>query len=46
MAAGDQLTTGKIGRKSKIAWINDKWIYDIINPFIHTANKNAGWNFQ
>jgi len=33
-------------RKSKIAWINDKWIYDIINPFIHAANKKAGWNFQ
>jgi PKHD-type hydroxylase len=33
-------------RKCKVAWINDKWIYDIINPFIHTANKNAGWNFQ
>ena len=33
-------------RNCKIAWINDKWIYDIINPFIHTANKEAGWNFQ
>jgi len=33
-------------RKCKIAWINDKWIYDIINPLIHTANKEAGWNFQ
>jgi len=33
-------------RDCKIAWINDKWIYDIINPFIHSANKNAGWNFQ
>ena len=33
-------------RKCKIAWIDDKWIYDIINPFIHSANKQAGWNFQ
>jgi len=33
-------------RKCKIVWINDKWIYDIINPFIHAANKKAGWNFQ
>jgi PKHD-type hydroxylase len=33
-------------RNCKVAWINDKWIYDIINPFIHTANKEAGWNFQ
>ena len=36
----------KTKRNCKIAWINDTWIYDIINPFIHTANKNAGWNFQ
>tara|TARA_R110002020_G_scaffold279862_3_gene495680 strand:+ start:605 stop:1192 length:588 start_codon:yes stop_codon:yes gene_type:complete len=36
----------KAKRNCKIAWINDKWIYDIINPFIHTANKEAGWNFQ
>jgi PKHD-type hydroxylase len=36
----------KVKRDCKTAWINDKWIYDIINPFIHTANKEAGWNFQ
>ena len=28
------------------SWINDPWIYDILNPFIHAANKKAGWNFQ
>ena len=33
-------------RDCKVAWINDKWIYDILNPFIHEANKKAGWNFQ
>jgi PKHD-type hydroxylase len=38
--------TDKKKRNCKIAWTNDKWIYDIINPFIHSANKNAGWNFQ
>ena len=36
----------KIKRDCSVAWVDDKWIYDIINPFIHTANKNAGWNFQ
>jgi len=36
----------KTKRNCKVSWINDKWIYDIINPFIHTANKKAGWNFQ
>ena len=33
-------------RNCKIAWINETWIYNIINPFIHAAKKNAGWNFQ
>ena len=28
------------------SWINDPWIYDILNPFIHAANRQAGWNFQ
>jgi len=36
----------RASRDCKIAWINEKWIYDIINPFIHIANKKAGWNFQ
>ena len=36
----------KVKRDCMIAWINDTWIYDILNPFIHTANKEAGWNFQ
>ena len=46
IAGVDQLTTVKLGRKSKIAWISEPWIYDLINPFIHTANRKAGWNFQ
>ena len=36
----------KTKRDCKIAWINDTWIYDILNPFIHQANKKAGWNFD
>ena len=45
-----QATTSKgvdiIKRDCKVTWLDEKWIYDIINPFIHTANKEAGWNFQ
>jgi len=33
-------------RKSNVSWLNHKWIYNEIHPFIHTANKNAGWNFD
>jgi len=35
-----------VKRDCRVAWIGEKWIYDIINPFISFANKNAGWNFQ
>ena len=33
-------------RDSNVVWLNDRWIYDEIQPYIHTANKNAGWNFE
>ena len=33
-------------RKSDIVWLNDRWIYKEIQPYVHQANANAGWNFQ
>jgi PKHD-type hydroxylase len=33
-------------RKCTISWLQDKWIYNIINPFIRSANQRAGWNFD
>ena len=33
-------------RKSDICFLDDKWIYDEVLPYIYTANKNAGWNFN
>ena len=33
-------------RDSDIVWMNDKWIYDAIHPYIHEANQKAGWNFE
>jgi len=33
-------------RNSNVAWLNDKWIYNLIHPFIKDANKNAKWNFD
>jgi len=33
-------------RKSDVVWMNDTWIYKEIHPYIHEANKQAGWNFQ
>ena len=33
-------------RDSNIVWLNDSWIYNEIYPYIHEANKRAGWNFD
>ena len=33
-------------RKSDIVWMNDRWIYKEIQPYIHDANKLADWNFD
>ena len=33
-------------RDSNIVWLNDRWIYKEIQPFIHQANRLAGWDFQ
>ena len=36
----------KYKRDSDLVWLNDTWIYKEIHPFVHQANKNAGWNFD
>ena len=33
-------------RNSTVAWIDDKWIFELIHPYIHAANKQAGWNWK
>ena len=33
-------------RKSDLVWLNEKWIYKELHPYVHMANKNAGWKFQ
>ena len=42
----DQLKDIKKKRNSDIVWLDDAWIYKEIHPYIHQANKLAGWNFQ
>jgi PKHD-type hydroxylase len=33
-------------RNSDVVWLNDRWIYKEIQPYVDQANKNAGWNFE
>lgn len=33
-------------RDSQVTWLSDKWLYDLIHPWIRRANQDAGWNFE
>lgn len=33
-------------RDSKILWMQDRWIFELMHPFIANANKAAGWNHE
>ena len=41
-----QLKDLKKKRDSNIVWLNDRWIYKEVQPYVHEANSAAGWNFQ
>ena len=41
-----QIVNLKKKRNSDVVWMDDKWIYKEIHPYIHNENKNAGWNFD
>ena len=41
-----QIKDLKQKRDSNIVWMNDRWIYKEIQPYVHQANASAGWNFQ
>jgi PKHD-type hydroxylase len=42
----DQIRDMKIKRNSDLVWLNDPWIYKELQPYIHQANRAAGWNFD
>ena len=33
-------------RDSKVSWLGERWIYDLIHPFVNEANKKAQWNYE
>ena len=41
-----QIKDLKTKRDSNIVWMNDRWIYKEIHPYVHDANRLAGWNFE
>ena len=42
----DQIKDMKRKRNSDLVWMNDRWIYNELQPYVHLANKKAGWNFN
>lgn len=42
---GNNIPNKKI-RDSKVCFLSDYWIKEWFDKYFHTANKNAGWNFQ
>ena len=41
-----QVIDVKKKRNSDIVWMSDRWVYKEIQPYIHEANRTAGWNFN
>ncbi len=33
-------------RSSNIVWLPEQWVHNEIIPFVNTANRNAGWDFD
>ena len=41
-----EMAVDKKIRISDIAWTNDQWVYDLIWPYMMTANEEAGWQYD
>ena len=42
----DEVKNMQRKRKSDLVWLNDTWIYKELHPYVHEANRAAGWNFD
>ena len=43
---GENVEKERYVRDSEVCWLNDKWIYDLIHPYVHKANEQAGWRYE
>ena len=42
----EKLKSLKKQRDCNIKWLDKKWLYDLMHPFIMDVNSSAGWNFD
>lgn len=33
-------------RNSNVSWLDERWLYELLQPYVHEANSKAGWNFD
>jgi len=43
---GREIESEKYVRDSEVSWLSDRWLYDLIHPFLRTANDKAGWKYE
>ncbi len=43
---GEEIEKEKYVRDSEVSWLNPTWLYDLIHPFIRTANNKSGWKYE
>ena len=41
-----EVSSNSIVRDSKICWLEDQWLYELLQPYLHEANQNSGLKFQ
>ena len=44
--SNEEIKDLKRKRNSDLVWLTDLWIYKELQPYVHQANKLAGWNFE
>jgi len=42
----EEIKNLKRKRNSDLVWLSEPWIYKEILPYVHIANRDAGWNFE
>ena len=43
---GEDVEKNRYIRDSEVAWLDSKWLYDLVHPFVHTANDSSGWKYE
>ena len=43
---GDDIEEKTYIRDSEASWLDDKWLYDLIHPYVETANHKTGWKYD